>query len=542
MNRHQSIQQVLAQGGKSLGVEHVAAADVLSPVDRYQELFVAVQSAGVFDDSKSFVDCIPRHDPAEILRCYRAFKSEPGFVLKAFVAEHFMHQPVTASDYVSDPNQSLREHIDGLWDVLTRRPIEHAGRSSLLPLPHEYVVPGGRFSEMYYWDSYFTMLGLAESGRPHLLRSMADNFAFLIDTYGHIPNGNRSYYLSRSQPPMFALMVELFEAHGIRRALHYLPQLRREYGYWMDGAESIAPGQAKGTVVCMPDGALLNRYWDQRDTPREEAYREDIATAQRSNRPAAEVYRDLRAGAASGWDYSSRWLEAGGDLSSIRTTAIVPIDLNSLLHKLETQIALLSHASGDVLCAEQFQQRAHARKQAIDRYLWNAAQGIFVDYDWQHQRQREQLTAAVVLPLYVGVASHEQAHRVGLAMQRRLLAKGGLATTELFSEQQWDQPNGWAPLQWMAIRGLRRYHQPQLAHEIAQRWLETVGNLYERESKLVEKYLLDVASDGKGGGSGGEYPLQDGFGWTNGVTRKLLDQHPGHRAHGCRAARPARRG
>jgi alpha,alpha-trehalase len=539
MNMRPSTQRVLAQGGKAEGVEHVAAADVLTPADRYQELFVAVQSARVFEDSKSFVDCIPRHDPAEILHRYRSLTQEPGFVLKEFVAEHFTHRPVAASDYVSDPNQPLGEHIDGLWDVLTRHPIEHPGRCSLLPLPHRYVVPGGRFGEMYYWDSYFTMLGLAESGRPHLLRAMADNFAFLIDTYGHIPNGNRSYYLSRSQPPMFALMVELFEAHGIRRALHYLPQLRREHAYWMDGADRVAPGEAAGHVVCMPDGALLNRYWDERDTPREEAYREDVATAQRSSRPAAEVYRDLRAGAASGWDYSSRWLDVDEDLSSIRTTAIVPIDLNCLLHKLETQIARLSRACGDAPAAEQFEQQAQARRQAIDRYLWHEVDGVFLDYDWQRQRPRQRLTAAMAVALYVGVASHPQAQRVGTALGSRLLTEGGLATTETRSGQQWDQPNGWAPLQWMAIRGLRRYRQPQLAQQIAQRWLETVGNLYERESKLVEKYALDAMAEGKGG-SGGEYPLQDGFGWTNGVTRKLLEQHPRHRAHGCLAGKFSR--
>lgn len=178
---------------------------------------------------------------------------------------------------------------------------------------------GGRFSETYYWDSYFTMLGLAESGREDLLKCMADNFAWMIEIYGHIPNGNRTYYLSRSQPPVFALMVELFEEDGVRGAKRYLDHLRMEYSFWMDGAESLIPNQAYRHVVRMPDGSLLNRYWDDRDTPRDESWREDVETAKHSGRPPNEVYRDLRAGAESGWDYSSRWLRDITRLASIRT-------------------------------------------------------------------------------------------------------------------------------------------------------------------------------------------------------------------------------
>ncbi len=309
MDMHHQYAQVLSRGGDAPGVEHVPSADVLTPADRYQELFVAVQAGRVFPDSKTFVDCVPKMDPSEILVRYRAQHASPDFGLAAFVHEHFDLEVPPVSHYVSKTGQPLEEHIDGLWEVLTRHPSDHPGLSSLLPLPFAYVVPGGRFGEMYYWDSYFTMLGLAASGNLDLLGTMAGNFAFLIDTYGHIPNGNRSYYLSRSQPPVFALMVELFEAHGVKSAVHYLPQLQKEYAFWMDGEDRLAPGSAWRHLVRLPDGSLLNRYWDDRDTPREEAYLEDVTTAAaQSNRPATEVYRDLRAAAASGWDFSSRWL------------------------------------------------------------------------------------------------------------------------------------------------------------------------------------------------------------------------------------------
>ncbi|MCY0389364.1 alpha,alpha-trehalase TreF [Robbsia sp. Bb-Pol-6] len=532
--------EALSKGGKAPGVEHVAPADVLTPADRYQELFVAVQGGRVFGDSKTFVDCIPLRDPAEILERYRAGKDQADFDLKTFVADHFVHEQVVHSHYVSDPNQTMVAHIDGLWPVLTRDPSQHPKQGSLLPLPYEYVVPGGRFGEMYYWDSYFTMLGLAESDRPHLLRAMADNFAFLIDTYGHVPNGNRSYYLSRSQPPVFALMIDFFEQQGIEHALRYLPQLKREHAFWMDGAETIHPGGACRHVVRLPDGAYLNRYWDDRDTPREEGYLEDVETARRSSRPAGDVYRDLRAGAASGWDFSSRWLGDPNDLSTIRTTAILPVDLNSFLYKLETQIERLSDAGGDTATAALFRQKAAARQAAVDRYLWSEALGAYVDFDFGTNEQARIVTAATATPLYVAMANPQQAQRVADALASRLLAAGGLMTTEQASPQQWDRANGWAPLQWIAITGLWRYGQQALSRDIAHRWLDTVSAVYGRESKLVEKYALDTGNaSAVTGGGGGEYPLQDGFGWTNGVTRKLLHDHPTHRAHQQRAGKDA---
>jgi alpha,alpha-trehalase len=530
--------RILAQGGKTPAVEHVASADVLTPADRYQELFVAVQTARVFADSKSFTDCVPLIAPEEIMHRYRADHALPGFDLGGFVKQHFVHEQVPQSHYVADPQQTLAEHIDGLWSVLSREPTAHPPLSSLLPLPHDYVVPGGRFSEMYYWDSYFTMLGLAQSGRRDLLRSMANNFSFLIDTYGHVPNGNRTYYLSRSQPPVFALMVDLFEAHGLANALRYLPQLRREHAYWMDGVEGLATGDAARHVVRLGDGSVLNRYWDERDTPREEGYLEDVTTAAQSARPASEVYRDLRAGAESGWDFSSRWLADRNDLSTIRTTAIIPVDLNAFLYKLETQIAKLSRSQGDTAAADAFAAQAAARRDAIDRYLWSEADGAFFDYDWQLDVKRRELTAAAAVPLYVGLATPAQAHRVARALETRLLAAGGVRTTELASPQQWDRGNGWAPLQWMAARGLMRYHDHALGLDIAHRWLNTVAVLYERESKLIEKYALHdgTSADDVSLGGGGEYPLQDGFGWTNGVARTLLDEHPEHHARRSRAA------
>lgn len=500
-------------------IEGLPASDALTPADRYLELFEQVQSSGLFADSKTFPDCAPRMDPLDILIRYRRIKRRPDFDLRLFVSRHFWLPVQIDSQYVSNPENSLKEHIDQLWPVLTREPQDHIPWSSLLALPQAYIVPGGRFSETYYWDSYFTMLGLAESGRNDLLKCMADNFAWMIEKYGHIPNGNRTYYLSRSQPPVFALMVELFEEDGVRGARRYYEHLLMEYAFWMDGAESLNHNQAYRHAVRMPDGSLLNRYWDDRDTPRDESWIEDVETAKHSGRPPSEVYRDLRAGAESGWDYSSRWLRDTQRLASIRTTQFIPIDLNAFLFKLESTIANLSGLKGDREGEAMFRQRASDRRAAVNKYLWDEEKGCYRDYDWRRGEQAL-FSAASIVPLYVGMTTHEQADRIAVAVRERLLTPGGMMATEYETGEQWDKPNGWAPLQWMAIQGFKLYGNDALGDEIAHAWLKTVNGFYKQHHKLIEKYHIASSTPREGGG--GEYPLQDGFGWSNGVVRRLI--------------------
>lgn len=484
-------------------------------------LFTDVQTAKLFPDQKTFADAVPKFDPLMILADYRMQRNQSGFDLRHFVNANFV-LPKEGEKYVPPEDQSLREHIDGLWPVLTRTTDSASKWDSLLPLPKPYVVPGGRFREVYYWDSYFTMLGLAESGHWDKVQDMVDNFAHEIDAWGHIPNGNRSYYLSRSQPPFFAFMVKLLASHnGDETYTTYLPQLKKEYAYWMQGSDALEPGAQNLRVVKLKDGSVLNRYWDDRDTPRTESYLDDVTTAKNNpNRPATEIYRDLRAAAASGWDFSSRWMDNPEQLGSIRTTSIVPVDLNALLFQMEKTLAHASTVAKDGAAASQYQQLADARQKAMEAHLWNAKQGWYADYDLKTNTVRSQLTAASLFPLYVHAASKERADKMATITRAQLLKAGGLATTNLKTGQQWDAPNGWAPLQWVATEGLQNYGHQDLAMEVSWRFLTNVQQTYNREKKLVEKY--DVSSTGTGGG-GGEYPLQDGFGWTNGVTLKMLD-------------------
>jgi alpha,alpha-trehalase len=493
------------------------------PSQVYGELYHRVQTERVFVDSKTFADAVARTDPAQILRTYEAEKNRQGFSLKDFVAANFVIPAAAASDFRTAPREEVRAHIDRLWVALTREPRDTRGESSLLPLTSRYVVPGGRFRELYYWDSYFTMVGLKVSGRDDLVADMVENFAGLIDRYGHIPNGSRSYYLSRSQPPFFAAMVELqAEREGAGALARRLPQLEREYSFWMEGAAGLAAGAAHRRVVRLADGSVLNRYWDDLATPRDEAYLEDMETARNSNRPAEEVYRDLRAAAESGWDFTSRWFADGKTLSTIRTTEILPVDLNSLLYQLELAIARGCKAAQRPDCNKEMLGRAHTRQKSMVRLMWHDQRKAFVDYDWRNGRKLEQVTIATAYPLFAGLATRQQAHRVAGTIRSVLLMPHGVATTAEDTGEQWDAPNGWAPHQWVAIDGLRRNGESALAEKIAQAWVAENVRVYCKTGKLVEKYNVRDAGEGKGG----EYPVQDGFGWTNAVLIKLLAIYP----------------
>ncbi|WP_322042377.1 alpha,alpha-trehalase TreF [Paraburkholderia sp. J67] len=508
------------------------------PSELFGQLYRDVELAQVFPDSKTFADMVPNDDPTKIVAEYEVWSARNAGItapdarkaaLREFVAQHFSDQKQTEDHYVSDPNQNVVSHIDTLWDVLRRNPdTAQQPYSSLLPLPRPYVVPGGRFNEIYYWDSYFIMLGLEASGRHDLTRDELDNFAALIDRYGHIPNGNRSYYLSRSQPPFFAQMVALVaQRDGDATYVRYLPELRKEYDYWMAGADTLKPGEATRHVVRLADGTLLNRYWDARDTPRDESYREDVLTAQSApQRSAPDVWRNLRAGGETGWDFSSRWLADGRTLATIDITSLVPVDLNSLLVDLERTLAKAYGLQGDATEAQQMNERAQQRSAAIGRVLWDPQLHAFSDYDFVHGTLTHRLTAATVYPLYAGVATRTQAHQVAGAVRAGLLRPGGLATTQESSGQQWDEPNGWAPLQYLAVTGLRRYGENALAQTLATRWIATNLVYYQRTHKLVEKYDVSAAAAKASSAGGGEYPLQDGFGWTNGVLRVLLTMYP----------------
>ena len=486
-------------------------------------LFADVQLSGIFPDSKEFVDARPKAAPAAIAARYDSARRANGFVLRAFVDQNFVLPAPAGDGYHSVAAQGMVAHVKALWPVLTRSPDSTDPRSSLIPLSQPYVVPGGRFREVYYWDSYFTMLGLVRSDRTDLVKNMLDNFAELINTLGHIPNGNRTYYRSRSQPPYFAAMVGLYaRATDTAKALPYLEALEKEHAFWMEGAEQLTPGQAHRRVVKLANGVVLNRYWDDAAEPRPESYRPDVEIGQTVPESLrATFYRNARATAESGWDFSSRWMRNPKDLRSLETIDLIPVDLNSLLYNAERTIAalrLFRHGAGDSAVAQRFNQQADARRDAI-LAMYDPKQRYFFDRRWRTgELVTDRPSLAAAAPLYFGIATADQGKNVAARLEREFLKPGGFVTTNFASGQQWDGPNGWPPLEWLTIEGVRRYGRADLADTAAGRWLTLLQHTYKTTGRMMEKY--DVVNLRKKAG-GGEYPTQDGFGWTNGVALAL---------------------
>lgn len=490
-----------------------------NPAQIYGELFVDIQRSAIFADQKTFVDCVPKEDPVLIRERYQREKAQLAGpdALRKFVVDHFLVPEASAAVALAGSDK-VEDHIHKLWELLRRDPDLTVKGSSLLPLAHPYVIPGGRFREIYYWDSYFTMLGLRESGRDDLVRSMVDNFADLIRSYGLIPNGNRTYYLTRSQPPALALMVEfLVLTDGQAAYWKYLPALQAELDYW-NGVSA-----ANGHAVTLSEGSKLHRYYDQADFPRLEAFARDEAVAHHSTQEPRELFRNLRSGAESGWDFSSRWFAGGDTLESIRTTEFLPVDLNCLLLHLERTLAQAYHLAGAADQSRQLEQAAADRLAAINRYCWSETDGYFFDYHLNAGRCSPHFTLAGVTPLFIRAATQAQADAVAEILKTKFLQPGGLVTTLTTSGEQWDAPNGWAPMQWMAIAGLENYGHSKLAAEIAHRWIHLNVAVHARTGRLMEKYnVVDLSLPA----GGGEYPTQDGFGWTNGVLLKLIRSYP----------------
>ncbi|CAF0771866.1 unnamed protein product [Rotaria sordida] len=458
-----------------------------SPDVLYDELFEAVQIQRIFPDSKTFCDAIPRKlNPNGILDLYRQEYNKTTFNLTSFVFDNFILPNTTI---IVHDKWTIEEHCHRLWPLLTRT-TKHEEFSSFIDVPYSFVVPGGRFREFYYWDTYFTMLGLIRSNEWQLIDNMLENFADLIRKNGHIPNGNRYYFEGRSQPPFFSLMTEL-----VKKTDKYKSELELEYQFWMNKRS-----------IKLDDGTILNRYYDDLNLgPRPEAYLEDKEIANKMNN--TDIYAHLRAAAESGWDFSSRWMEDEKDLSTTITAHILPIDLNCLLYHLEI---ILNK-----------QNEAERRRQAIHKYMWSNDLQFFTDYNYIKKKPTNRLTLAALFPLWLNVSTKDQAENVARQVEKLFLHEGGVVTTtSTQSTQQWDSPNGWAPLQFVTYRALLNTPgYESLAQTIRQRWMNLNERVFQNTSKMMEKY--DVININKTAG-GGEYETQDGFGWTNGVYLEML--------------------
>jgi alpha,alpha-trehalase len=488
------------------------------------DLFEEVQSSKIFADSKTFVDSIPKKNPSIIRKEFQQSKKRKDFNLNEFIRDNFILPEEEKIIITLPPERSMEEHIELLWEYLERPAGKKmANYSTLIPLPNSYIIPGGRFREIYYWDSFFTMQGLLTCGMIKIVENMLNNFVYQIENFGHIPNGNRVYYLSRSQPPFFAAMVDSVLEYKKDKSwqLKYLEAIETEYNYWMKGKNKrLKIGEASAKIAKVEDNKVLNRYFDTEYIPRQESFTEDIAAAGKLGKKDRSVlYNNIRAAAESGWDFSSRWFEDEISLSKCIASEIIPVDLNSLLYFYEKKLSEMYSQKNMKAQSDKYLIKSIQRRDLINRIFWDKDRNFYFDYNLKNKKSTKTFSLAACYPLFFEIADFERAASVANTIEKKFLKPGGVITTLNHTGQQWDAPNGWAPLQHITIKGLRNYGFNNLANEIKSRWLRLNKNVFDRTKKMFEKYNVEDISLSAGGG---EYPLQDGFGWTNGVAIALL--------------------
>ncbi|XP_071352608.1 trehalase isoform X1 [Trachinotus anak] len=512
-----------------------------------------VQEAKLFDDDKYFVDMKLKAAPDIVLSAFYNLSNEmPNTTVPPAKLQEFLHvyfekpgtelESWTPPDWHDKPkflegieDQKLRdwaEKIHHLWKSLGRK--IHAGVKdhpelySQIYTPHPVVVPGGRFRELYYWDSYWVINGLLLSEMTDTAYGMIQNFLYLVNRYGFIPNGGRIYYERRSQPPFLTLMVESYyqatkDKDFLRAAL---PALEQEYGFWMQNRSVAVKVNGKEHV--------LNRYHVPVGLPRPESYTDDLELVEGlTDDHKEQLWMDLKAGAESGWDFTSRWYIDGdghnnGTLRETRTSQILPTDLNALLCLNEKTLASFHRILGDGDSAALYDQAAARRLGAMESVLWDAERGAWFDYNLMTQSKHFEFYPSNLAPVWAQCYSRPEMGEKAVQYLKgsgALQFPNGVPTSLRASGQQWDYPNAWPPLQHMLISGLSKLPSEdakQLAFDLAQRWIKTNWLAYVKYDAMFEKY--DVNGDGKPGG-GGEYEVQLGFGWTNGVALQLLDQY-----------------
>ncbi|TKS80711.1 Trehalase [Collichthys lucidus] len=512
-----------------------------------------VQTAKVFEDDKYFVDMKLRETPDVVLSAFRnlshglpnttvppgklqefltTYFEKPGMEFESWTPPDWHEKPKFLEGIADDELRNWAEKIHELWKSLGRKirsdVKDHPELYSQIYTPHPVIVPGGRFRELYYWDSYWVINGLLLSEMTDTAYGMIQNFLYLVNRYGFVPNGGRIYYERRSQPPFLTLMVEsYYQATGDKEFLRAaLPALEQEYRFWMQNRST--PVTVNGTEH------VLNRYHVEVGSPRPESYTDDLELAEGLPEERKEqLWMDLKTGAESGWDFTSRWYIDGdgnnnGTLKETRTSQILPVDLNALLCLNEKALALFHRTLGDGDSAALYERAAARRLGAIESVLWDAERGAWFDYNLVTHSKHFEFYPSNLAPVWAQCYSRPE---MGEKAVQYLKGSGalhypnGVPTSLRESGQQWDYPNAWPPLQHMLIDGLSKLPSDdakQLAFDLAQRWIKTNWLAYEKYDAMFEKY--DVNGDGKPGG-GGEYEVQLGFGWTNGVALQLLDQY-----------------
>ncbi len=407
-------------------------------------------------------------------------------------------------------------------------------KHGLLYLPGDYVVPGGRFNEMYGWDSYFIVLGLLRDGEVDLAQSLVDQALYQVGHYGTILNSNRTYMLQRSQPPVLSLMVlAVYEVTQDRDWLSSAVPLLEQFYYFWVVPPHLNPGTGLSRYYALGDGPSPEVLFSERDeegrnhydrvktyyqTFSFDDYDMSLYYDEEANELTALFYKGDRSMRESGFDITNRF----GPFS-IDILHYAPVCLNSLLYGMERDMAKIRRIMGKEELAQQWEDRAVERQGRADRYLWDDEAGLYFDYNLQTSRRRHYEFAATFYPLWLGMSSPEQARRVADNLDR-FEAPGGILASTYVTGNQWDAPFGWAPLNWIAVEGLRRYGHYEASERIARKFLTMVIDEFEKRGTLLEKYDVmrrsgNVSDEIRFGYSSNEI----GFGWTNAVVLEFLD-------------------
>lgn len=520
------------------------------------ELLHKVQLARIYPDSKTFVDLKLVNTENETLADFSSLmhdtnKNPSREQLAKFVADHFLEgnelsdwmppdfdpEPPVLRDIVDPKLKKFAKSIVGIWAKLGRKVdsevAENPDKFSFLYVPNGFIVPGGRFKEIYYWDSFWVIRGLLISNMTQTAKGMIENLLYLVDKLGYIPNGSRIYYLGRSQPPLLAAMVaSYFEAtNDLAWLEQHVPTVEKELQYWLE--------KKKVTVEVRGKKYVLLRYFADKNEkgPRPESYYEDYKNAFElpNDELREDFYLEMKSAAESGWDFSTRWFVTAGDimgnLTDVHATRILPVDLNAIFAGALKLAGDFRSRLKDRREAQKWYSLAKYWRSAIENVLWDAADGVWYDYDAQAMLPRKHFYPSCATPLWSGAVETSEAPVYAGKLVKYLLASGGLdfpggiPSSVLYSGEQWDYPNAWPPLQSILIGGLDASGNGEakiLAKEQAKLWIRANYIGFDTWHKMFEKY--SAVQPGHQG-SGGEYIVQDGFGWTNGVALELLQRY-----------------
>lgn len=403
----------------------------------------------------------------------------------------------------------------------------------LLYLPGPYVVPGGRFNEMYGWDSYFILLGLLHDEEWEIAQSQVDQLLYQVQHYGTVLNSNRTYMLSRSQPPVLSMMVlALFQHTQDEEWLKStIPILEQFYYYWVVPPH-LNPATGLSRFYAFGEGPAPEVLFSERDDEGKSHYDrvkeyyktfevEDYDVSLYYNEEKDELthlfYKGDRTMRESGFDITNRFGPFSADILHY-----APVCLNSLLYQVEQDLGQIHNIFGNAELQKQWCDRADIRRDRIDRCLWDEEQGLYLDYHFQSGKRRGYEFATTFYPLWLGIASQAQAQRV-VENLSLFEAPGGILTSTRVTGNQWDAPFGWAPLTFIAVQGLHRYGFHTEGDRIANKFLAMVIKEFGRYNTLVEKYDVERCSANVSYEISFGYSSNEvGFGWTNGVILELL--------------------